>query len=143
MIRTRIAKAANPGRSQHCSCSCGRKGVGLCLRRPGSSARDGSPPTDRAHNGGLAHPHGASAVRGQVLPLVTGGAGGGARAVLLRDLSIPAAGCFRQLGVGVAVGAARSTQPVLAGTWKPSAVCCDMFRICPRFSGGCVRSTPW
>ena len=39
---------------------------------------------------------------------------GGAQAVLLRGLPIPAADCFRQLGVDVAVGGARSTGPVLA-----------------------------
>ena len=39
---------------------------------------------------------------------------GGAQAVLLRGLPIPAADCFRELGVDVAVGGARSTGPVLA-----------------------------
>ena len=39
---------------------------------------------------------------------------GGAQVVLLRGLPIPAADCFHQLGVDVAVGGARSTGPVLA-----------------------------
>ena len=38
----------------------------------------------------------------------------GARTVLLRRLPIPAADCFRQLGLDVAVGGARSTGTVLA-----------------------------
>ena len=38
---------------------------------------------------------------------------GGAQAMLLRGLPIPAADCFRQLGMDITLGGARSTGPVL------------------------------
>ena len=72
--------------------------VRLCRRHTGSGARDGSPPADRPHDGGVAH---------------LDGAGCPAQAVLLRGLPIPAADCFRQLGVDVAVRGACSTGTVL------------------------------
>ena len=68
---------------------------------------------------------------------------GGAQAVLLRGLPIPAAYCFRQLGVDVAVGGARSTGPVLARRLWPAAACCGASCIYPLFSSGCTRSAPW
>ena len=117
--RTRPTRAATPRRSQSCSCSCRRRARGwwplghrAMPMTPGSGAGVGGPLADCPQYGGLADPDGAGRPRGQALLLVTGE--GGARAILLRGLPIPAVDCFRQLWVDVAVGDARSTGLVLA-----------------------------
>ena len=85
--------------------------------------------------------HGAGHSRRQVLLLGQGE--DGAPAVLLRGQPIPAAACFCQLGVNVAIGDSRCTGPVLS---KRREACCKRRAACCTSSpstGRCGRSACW